>query len=141
MFLLQIHNIAAFTLHIIPLMYIWERLIGTHTKPEWIRLPSRLPPLLAVWLLALLFPFYGNITSTYGSITGFLVSHVFPGISFLWFYRWGCGCQVDSCLYPACMLVAAIFFLVAILGSMGDRTQHEMGICSAGSRSGGIPAQ
>ena len=84
---MQIHNIAAFTLHIIPLMYLWERMIRVHTKSYWIRLPSRTLPLLVVWLLAVLFPFYGNISSVYGSITGFFVSHVFPGVGFLWFYR------------------------------------------------------
>ena len=84
----QIHNIAAFTLHIIPLMYLWERLIGVHEKPNRIRLPWRTVPLLLVWLLAVMLPFYGNVSSVYSSITGFLVTHVFPGLAFSWFYRW-----------------------------------------------------
>ena len=53
----QVHNIAAFTLHIIPLMYLWERAIGVHEKPNWIRLPLRTFPLLIVWFFAIAFPF------------------------------------------------------------------------------------
>ena len=26
-----------------PIFFAWEKLIGTHEKPAWIRLPSRLP--------------------------------------------------------------------------------------------------
>ena len=29
----------------------WEKAIGTHTKPYWIRLPSRLPPALLIWFI------------------------------------------------------------------------------------------
>ena len=45
----------------------WEKLIHTHTKPDWIRLPSRLPVALLIWLLALLFPFYDTINSIMGA--------------------------------------------------------------------------
>jgi hypothetical protein len=29
----------------------WEKAIKTHTKPYWIRLPSRLPPALLIWFI------------------------------------------------------------------------------------------
>ena len=45
----------------------WEKLIHTHTKANWIRLPSRLPVALVIWLLALLFPFYDTINSIMGA--------------------------------------------------------------------------
>ena len=45
----------------------WEKLIHTHSKPNWIRLPSRLPVALLIWLLALLFPFYDTINSIMGA--------------------------------------------------------------------------
>jgi hypothetical protein len=34
---------VAFALYCTPLLYMWEKLIGTHTKPWYMRLPSRLP--------------------------------------------------------------------------------------------------
>lgn len=41
-FSVLIHNISAFTLHANPLLYMWERLIHTHHRTWYIRLPSRL---------------------------------------------------------------------------------------------------
>ena len=40
-------------------LFRWEKFIGTHTKPLWIRLPTRLPVTLFIWLLALALPFQG----------------------------------------------------------------------------------
>ena len=34
----------------------WEKAIGTHTKPYWIRLPSRLPVALVIWFIGALRP-------------------------------------------------------------------------------------
>ena len=42
-YLMLIHNAAAFTLHVQPLMFIWERIIHTQKLPFYLRLPSRLP--------------------------------------------------------------------------------------------------
>ncbi|KAK9810983.1 hypothetical protein WJX73_003275 [Symbiochloris irregularis] len=86
-YIMLIHNIAAFTLHVLPLMFLWERMLGVHEKSNWVRLPLRTFPLMLIWALAILFPFYGNVSSTYTSVTGFFVSHIFPGIGFWWFYR------------------------------------------------------
>lgn len=38
---------------VIPLYrpYRWEKLIHTHTKPYWIRLPSRLPIAILIWFV------------------------------------------------------------------------------------------
>ena len=33
----------AYAIYITPVFFMWEKLIGTHYKPNWIRLPSRLP--------------------------------------------------------------------------------------------------
>lgn len=41
--LMVIHQWVAFALYCTPLLYMWEKLIGTHTRPWFIRLPSRLP--------------------------------------------------------------------------------------------------
>ena len=33
----------AYAIYITPVFFMWEKLIGTHYKTNWIRLPSRLP--------------------------------------------------------------------------------------------------
>lgn len=33
----------AYAIYITPVFFMWEKLIGTHHKSNWIRLPSRLP--------------------------------------------------------------------------------------------------
>jgi len=33
----------AYAIYITPVFFMWEKLIGTHYKPNYIRLPSRLP--------------------------------------------------------------------------------------------------
>ena len=39
--LMVIHQFVAYALYVTPVM--WEKLVGTHTKSYWIRLPSRIP--------------------------------------------------------------------------------------------------
>lgn len=38
-----IHQAFAYAMFIMPVHHMWEKLIKTHDKPYWIRLPSRLP--------------------------------------------------------------------------------------------------
>ena len=41
--LMIIHQAFAYAMFIMPVHHMWEKLIKTHDKPYWIRLPSRLP--------------------------------------------------------------------------------------------------
>lgn len=38
-----IHQCVAYALYVTPVFFMWEKLVHTHNKPLWIRLPSRLP--------------------------------------------------------------------------------------------------
>jgi auxin influx carrier (AUX1 LAX family) len=42
-FLMLVHQAIAFALYFMPLCFIWEKIIGVHTKSKWIRIPARLP--------------------------------------------------------------------------------------------------
>lgn len=42
-FLMILHQAIAFAIYFLPLAFIWEKLIGVHTKPMWIRSFARLP--------------------------------------------------------------------------------------------------
>ncbi|KAK9817815.1 hypothetical protein WJX72_002659 [[Myrmecia] bisecta] len=85
-YLMLIHNIAAFTVHTAPLMYIWERFVGTHTSRNLIRLPSRTPVVALLWLIAVAIPFYGTLNSLVGSFSPFL-QFVAPALAYNWYYR------------------------------------------------------
>lgn len=41
--LMIIHQFVAYALYVTPVFFMWEKLVHTHQKPLWIRLPSRLP--------------------------------------------------------------------------------------------------
>ena len=41
--LMIIHQCVAYALYVTPVFFMWEKLVGTHQKPLWLRLPSRLP--------------------------------------------------------------------------------------------------
>lgn len=41
--LMIIHQAFAYAMFILPVHHMWEKLIKTHDKPYWVRLPSRLP--------------------------------------------------------------------------------------------------
>ena len=48
---------VAYGLFVTPLYFMWEKLIHTHRRPLWIRLPSRIPVVLLIWFMcALLHP-------------------------------------------------------------------------------------
>eukprot|EP00891_Asterochloris_glomerata_P008628 jgi/Astpho2/8628/Aster-05103 len=85
--LMLLHQIVAFCLYSTPLYYMWEKFIGTHTKPLWIRLPTRLPVTLFIWVLALAFPFQGVINSVIGAITSPAIAFFFPALAWSWIYR------------------------------------------------------
>lgn len=38
-----LHQLVAYGLFILPVCIMWEKLVKTHYKPLWLRLPSRLP--------------------------------------------------------------------------------------------------
>ena len=42
---------VAFGLFVTPVYFMWEKLVHTHTRPLWIRLPSRIPVVLVIWFM------------------------------------------------------------------------------------------
>merc|ERR1712130_281884 len=58
-----IHQCVAFGLFVTPLYFMFEKLVGTHHKPLWIRLPSRIPVTAILFFIAILIPFFGPVNS------------------------------------------------------------------------------
>ena len=66
--LMIIHQCFAYAMFIMPVHHMWEKLIRTHDKPYWIRLPSRLPVGQLPHLISLPVPMTSiNIQSTTSS--------------------------------------------------------------------------
>ena len=42
-FLMILHQAIAFAIYFLPLAFVWEKLLGVHTRPMWIRAICRLP--------------------------------------------------------------------------------------------------
>ncbi|BDA43337.1 Auxin transporter-like protein 1 [Coccomyxa sp. Obi] len=85
--LMNIHQVVAFGLYSVPLMFMWEKLIRVHSKPWYIRLPLRLPISALLYVISVAFPFYGTINSLYSSLSEPLTAFVFPCAVYSWVYR------------------------------------------------------
>ncbi|WIA41809.1 hypothetical protein OEZ86_009140 [Tetradesmus obliquus] len=85
--LMILHNVQAWVLWMTAFGFMWEKMVGTHEKALWIRLTSRLPYLLAVYLFAICFPFYSAINSLMTGLTSPLIYYTIPCITFLIHYR------------------------------------------------------
>ena len=58
----------AFGLYIMPLNFMWEKLWGVHQSHYLKRIAVRIPIGCLLWLLALMFPFFGPLNSMIGSL-------------------------------------------------------------------------
>ncbi|XP_028074883.1 auxin transporter-like protein 3 [Camellia sinensis] len=67
--LMLIHQFITFGFACTPLYFVWEKFIGMHEcKSMCKRALARLPVVIHIWFLAIIFPFFGPINSTVGSL-------------------------------------------------------------------------
>lgn len=59
---------VAFGLYVMPLNFMWEKVCGVHQSHYLKRVACRVPIGLLLWLLALMFPFFGPLNSMIGSM-------------------------------------------------------------------------
>jgi auxin influx carrier (AUX1 LAX family) len=112
--LMVMHQLAAFAYYVVPALYMWERIIGTHNKHWAIRLPSRLPVSLLIWLAAMAFPFYGAINSLMASVSVPFTSYALPCLTFIIIY-YKSDARVNAILPPFRWLRAANWTPVFVL--------------------------
>lgn len=66
----------------IPFYFVWEKFIGVHdTKSLFKRAIARLPVVISIWFLALIFPFFGPINSTVGSLLVSFTVYIIPALA------------------------------------------------------------
>ena len=61
---------------------MWEKFIGVHeTKSIMKRSVARLPVVIPIWFLAIIFPFFGPINSTVGSLLVTFTVYIIPAMA------------------------------------------------------------
>ncbi|KAK3040053.1 hypothetical protein RJ639_029389 [Escallonia herrerae] len=80
--LMLIHQFITFGFACTPLYFVWEKFIGLHdTKSICKRSLARLPVVVPIWFLAIIFPFFGPINSTVGSLLVSFTVYIIPALA------------------------------------------------------------
>eukprot|EP00249_Psilotum_nudum_P007438 c20560_g1_i2 orf=910-1497(+) len=71
-----------------PLYFVWEKVIGFHsTKNILVRALIRIPVVIPIWFLAIIFPFFGPINSTVGALLVTFTVYIIPAAAHMLTYR------------------------------------------------------
>ncbi|KAF2291437.1 hypothetical protein GH714_024088 [Hevea brasiliensis] len=80
--LMLIHQFITFGFACTPLYFVWEKFIRVHeTKSVFKRALARLPVVIPIWFLAIVFPFFGPINSTVGSLLVSFTVYIIPALA------------------------------------------------------------
>jgi hypothetical protein len=74
---------VAFGLYMMPLNFMWEKLLGVHQSPYIYRVLARLPVGLLLWFLALAFPFFGPLNSMIGALFMSFSTFIIPCVAYI----------------------------------------------------------
>ncbi|PUZ43857.1 hypothetical protein GQ55_8G040500 [Panicum hallii var. hallii] len=80
--LMLVHQFITFGFACTPLYFVWEKLVGVHeARSVVLRAAARLPVVLPIWFLAIIFPFFGPINSTVGSLLVSFTVYIIPALA------------------------------------------------------------
>lgn len=82
-----IHTCISFAAFVMPLFFLWEKLLGLHQARFLVRTIVRLPVVLFLWFLALMVPFFGPLNSLIGSLLLSFSTYVIPCVAYLYVFR------------------------------------------------------
>lgn len=86
--LMLIHQFITFGFACTPLYFVWEKVIGMHdTKSICLRALARLPVVIPIWFLAIIFPFFGPINSAVGALLVSFTVYIIPALAYMLTYR------------------------------------------------------
>lgn len=86
--LMLIHQFITFGFACTPLYFVWEKVLGVHTTANiLLRALIRLPVVLPIWFLAIIFPFFGPINSAVGSLLVTFTVYIIPALAHMLTYR------------------------------------------------------
>lgn len=82
-----------------PLYFVWEKVIGMHhTKSIFLRALARLPVVIPIWFLAIIFPFFGPINSAVGALLVSFTVYIIPAAAHMVTFRSASARQVSDML-------------------------------------------
>ena len=80
-----------------PLYFVWEKVIGMHeTKSMCLRALARLPVVIPIWFLAIIFPFFGPINSAVGALLVSFTVYIIPSLAHMLTFRSASARQVNA---------------------------------------------
>uniref|UniRef100_A0A453IIR1 Amino acid transporter transmembrane domain-containing protein n=1 Tax=Aegilops tauschii subsp. strangulata TaxID=200361 RepID=A0A453IIR1_AEGTS len=86
--LMLVHQFITFGFACTPLYFVWEKLIGLHDcRSLCKRAAARLPVVVPIWFLAIVFPFFGPINSAVGSLLVSFTVYIIPALAHMITYR------------------------------------------------------
>ncbi|KAL2940639.1 Auxin transporter-like protein 2 [Bienertia sinuspersici] len=86
--LMLIHQFITFGFACTPLYFVWEKVVGVHdTKSLCLRAVARLPVVIPIWFLAIIFPFFGPINSTVGAFLVSFTVYIIPTVAHMLTYK------------------------------------------------------
>ncbi|KAE9620307.1 hypothetical protein Lal_00019862 [Lupinus albus] len=86
--LMLIHQFITFGFACTPLYFVWEKAIGMHEcKSLCKRALVRLPVVIPIWFLAIIFPFFGPINSTVGSLLVSFTVYIIPALAHIFTFK------------------------------------------------------
>ncbi|GAB2288390.1 Auxin transporter-like protein 4 [Dionaea muscipula] len=86
--LMLIHQFITFGFACTPLYFVWEKVVGVHdTRSIFVRAVARLPVVIPIWFLAIIFPFFGPINSAVGALLVSFTVYIIPTLAHMLTYR------------------------------------------------------
>ncbi|XP_057780008.1 auxin transporter protein 1-like [Salvia miltiorrhiza] len=83
-----IHQFITFGFTCVPLYFVWEKVVGVHdTKSMCLRALARLPVVIPIWFIAIVFPFFGPINSAVGALLVSFTVYIIPALAHMLTYR------------------------------------------------------
>jgi auxin influx carrier (AUX1 LAX family) len=98
--LMLVHQFITFGFACTPLYFVWEKLIGLHDcRSMCKRAAARLPVVVPIWFLAIVFPFFGPINSAVGSLLVSFTVYIIPALAHVITFRSASAREVYSFLF------------------------------------------
>eukprot|EP00249_Psilotum_nudum_P012852 c24007_g1_i1 orf=582-2012(-) len=86
--LMLIHQFITFGFACTPLYFVWEKVVGFHTSNNiFLRALVRIPVVIPIWFLAIIFPFFGPINSAVGALLVTFTVYIIPAAAHMATYR------------------------------------------------------
>jgi len=92
-----------------PLYFVWEKAIGMHEcKSLCKRAAARLPVVIPIWFLAIIFPFFGPINSSVGSLLVSFTVYIIPALAHMFTFKSSAAREVLYLLHTYCYCFALL---------------------------------